>query len=60
MKVGDLVKYYDRIYVVVSDVKLRPGASSKIEVRSMHPHWPGGWIFTDDPNLEILSQTTDE
>ena len=60
MKVGDLVKYYNRMYVVVSDAKLRPGVASKIEVRSMHPHWPGGWIFTDDPNLEILSKRSNE
>jgi len=66
MKVGDLVKYYDRVYVVVSDAKLRsdapfgPGVSSKIEVRSMHPCWPGGWLFTDDPNLEFLSKGSDE
>ena len=60
MKIGDLVRYYEKLYVVVSDAKFRPGVSSKIEVRSLHPHWPGGWIFTDDPNLEFLSERTNE
>jgi|TARA_Y100000296_G_scaffold73278_1_gene90590 capsule polysaccharide export protein KpsC/LpsZ len=60
MKIGDLVKYYDRLYVVVSNTKFRPGVSSKVEVRSMHPHWPGGWILTDDPNLELLSKRPNE
>ncbi len=56
MKIGDLVKYYDKLYVVVSDAKLRPGACAKIQVKSMQPHWPGGWIPADDPNLEVLSK----
>jgi len=56
MKIGDLVKYYDKLYVVVSDAILRPGACAKIQVKSMQPHWPGGWIPADDPNLEVLSK----
>ena len=45
MKIGDLVRYYEKLYVVVSDAKFRPGVSSKIETC---------WVSSRKDHLNLL------